>query len=342
MKKNILRFFKLILPILLLFAAYKVLRPRHYNVPQSQWRAGTKYWKLSTGSTIACIYIPGTGNKKPYPVIYLHGGPGGHISNNDIEALLPLSEAGFDIYLYDQVGSGRSARLNNIAAYTVTRHINDLAEIISKTGAAKVVLMGQSWGAVLAALFTADNPEKVERLICISPGPIYPLHTELKNAVAPDSLHLKPPYYSNKDGNNAADTWRSKAITFIATRFHKKLAADEEADNFAAYRSSMVNRSTVCDTANTVKPEAGSGFYAGLMTLESLGKVKDPRPALQSVNIPVLILKGQCDNQPWGYTNEYLTVFSNHQFSFIPGAGHFIAVEQPALYLQAIKNFLLK
>ena len=342
MKKNIFRFLRYSLPVLLLFFLYLVFWPRHYNVPPLQLRPGTKYWNLSTGSRIAYTFIAATGNKKQTPIIYLHGGPGGSVSDDVIKDLSPLGNNGYDIYLYDQVGGGRSARLDNINDYTVGRHISDLKEIIHNTGAQKVILIGQSWGAVLAALFTADNAEKIEKIIFTSPGPIYPVLQQLKNDTAPDSLHLKAPFFSNKDGNEKTNNIRTRAIIFWANQFNKKLASDEEADNFATYRNTMVNRSTVCDTANIPKATAGSGFYAGIMTLKSLGQVKDPRPALKNLNIPVLVMKGQCDNQPWGFTNEYLSLFSNHQFKWIPGAGHFIAVEQPLYYIEAIKDFLGK
>lgn len=342
MKKNIFRFLPYALLVMLLFFSYKIFWVRHYDVPKLQVRAGTKYWNLLTGSRIAYTFIPATGSKKPYPVIYLHGGPGGFVTDRDIKALSPLSEIGYDVYLYDQVGGGRSGRLKNISEYTAERHVNDLKQIIQNTGAEKVILIGQSWGAVLAVLFTAANQEKVEKIIFTCPGPIYPVKQQLKNVTPPDSLHFMAPYYSNNDGNEKANNIRARSMAFWAIQFHKKLASDEEADDFATYRSAAVNRSTVCDTANILKAEAGSGFYAALITFTSLAKVADPRPALEKSNIPVLIMKGQCDNQPWGITNEYLTLFSNHQFTFIPGAGHFITVEQPVLYLNAIKDFLIK
>jgi proline iminopeptidase len=342
MKKNIFRFTSYALLVLLIVFLYKIFWPRHYDVPDLQPRVSTKYWKLSTGSNIAYTFIAATGIKKPYPIMYLHGGPGGFITDRDIKTLQPLSENGYDIYLYDQVGGGRSGRLENMNEYTAERHINDLKEIIKNTGAEKIILIGQSWGAVLAVLFTAENPEKIDKVIFTSPGPIYPVQQQFKNVIAPDSLHVRKPFYSNNDGNEKTNNLRSRAIAFWATQFHKKLASDDEADNFAAYRNAAVNRSTVCDTENILKVEAGSGFYSALMTFKSLGQVKDPRSLLKKLNIPVLIIKGQCDNQPWGFTNEYLALFSNHQLTFIPGAGHFITIEQPALYLNAIKDFLIK
>ena len=342
MKRNIFRVIKYTLLLFLVIFLYKIFWPRNYNVPHLQLRASTKYWNLSTGSKIGYTFITGIGRKKKYPIIYLHGGPGGFVSDRDIRVLSPLAEDGYDIYLYDQIGSGQSARLENIKDYTVDRHVKDLKEIVSKVGAEKVILIGQSWGAILATLFTADNSEKVEKLILSSPGPIYPVRQELKNVTPPDSLHLRAPFYSNNQGNEKANNLRIKTITFWATKFHKKLASDKEVDDFATYLNFEVNKSTVCDTSKILKAVAGSGFYAEVMTFKSLGQVQDPRPKLKNSNIPTLVMKGQCDNQKWGFTNEYLELFLNHQFAFIPDAGHFISVEQPESYIKVIKGFLIK
>ena len=340
MKRNIFKFIKYTLVVFLVIFLNKTFWPRKYNVPKSQLRASTKYWNLSTGSKIGYTFIKGIGSKNNYPIIYLHGGPGGFVSDRDISVLTPLAEDGYDIYLYDQIGSGQSARLECINDYTVGRHVKDLKEIVSKVGAEKVILIGQSWGAILATLFTADNPEKVEKIILSSPGPIYPVRQVLKNVTPPDSLHLRTPFYSNNQGNEKANNLRIKTITFWATKFHKKLTSDKEVDDFATYLNFEVNKSTVCDTAKIVKAVAGSGFYAAVMTFKSLGQVQDPRPKLKISNIPTLVMKGQCDNQKWGFTNEYLELFLKSQFAFIPDAGHFISVEQSESYIKAIKGFL--
>jgi len=96
----------------------------------------------------------------------------------------------------------------------------------------------------------------------------------------------------------------------------------------------------VCDTAHAVIPEGTEGYYVHYMTRLSLGKVPDPRPALKNCNVPVLIMKAQCDNQPWGYTQEYIELFRNHKFVLIKNAGHNIFIEQPAEYIKTIAGFL--
>jgi hypothetical protein len=90
-----------------------VFWPRHYGSPPLQKRADTRYWILPTGSTIAYTLLPGRGVKRPYPIIYLHGGPGGPVSGN-VGELSAFAEDGYDVYLYDQIGGGLSGRLAHI------------------------------------------------------------------------------------------------------------------------------------------------------------------------------------------------------------------------------------
>ncbi len=340
MRKNIFRF--ITYALLLSFVVYMlaVFIPRSYDVPQMHIRKSTQYWDLQTGSKIAYTLVSAKGIKKPYPIIYLHGGPGGFISDRNIEMLEPLSEGGFDIYLYDQIGSGQSERLVNINEYTADRHKKDLEELIKKIGSEKVILIGQSWGAVLATLFIADNPDKVDKAILTGAGPIIPMREELVNTNAPDSLNLRKPPYSNGEANEKSENSRTNAITFWAKSFGKKLASDKEADDFQTYLTLELNKATVCDTSKALKAEGGGGFYAHVMTVQSFNEIQDTRPKLKGSKVPILIMKGQCDNQPWGFLNEYLELFPNHHLKIIPDAGHSISVEQPELYLKTIREFL--
>lgn len=341
MKKKLFRFIKYTLLLCIVIFLLLVFLPRTYDVPQLQKRESTQYWDLPTGSKIGYTLVSAKSIKKPYPIIFLQGGPGGFISDRNIKMLAPLSEDGYDVYLYDQIGSGQSDRLKNINEYTADRHKKDLEEIIKKIGAGKVFLIGQSWGAILAVLFIADNPGKVEKVIFTGPGPIYPLHEQLSKIDPPDSLHLVKPVSTNADANKKADNVRKRFTAYLAIAFGIKLASDKEMDDFQTYQDGF-NKATVCDTSKAPKAQGGGGFYSQVMTFNSLNETKDPRPKLKDSEIPVLIMKGQCDNQKWGYVTEYLELFPIHQLAIIPNAGHSISVEQPELYLETIRGFLNK
>lgn len=326
--------------VLCCIMVYLLFSPRNYDVVQMQQRPGTKYWNLSTGSKIGYTLVPAKGTKMPQPIIFLQGGPGGFISNSNIDIIGQFSENGYDVYLYDQVGSGHSSRLENIREYTAERHTKDLAEIITKIGAEKVILIGQSWGAILATLYAADNSTKIEKMIFTGPGPIVPFRNELVSIKAPDSLDLKQPSYSNFEANKKASNIRTKLTSYFAVQFGKKLADDKEADDYQTYLNAELNKVTVADTTNARKAEGGGGYYAQIMTMKSLPQTPDPRAKLKNSAIPVLILKGQYDNQKWGYLTEYLELFPNHKLVIVPNSGHSITTEYPEIYQSEIRAFL--
>lgn len=321
---------------------FLVFWPASYQVPQNQVREGTKFWDLPSGSRIAYTLIPAKGEKKHFPVIFLQGGPGGPIYDRNISLLSVLADDGYDVFLYDQVGCGFSERLGKIEEYTADRHKNDLEQIVKIIGKERVILIGQSWGAVLATLFVADNPKKVEKIIFTSPGPVFPVNHELESILPADSLQLRKPVYSNHQGRKKAYSLRTKFVEFLAKNMNWKLASDKEMDDFASYLNFEMGKSTVCDTSNAVKIENGAGYYCMIKTVQSLPKVADRRGELSKISIPVLILKGQCDHIKWGFTLEYTWLFPDIQLVIVHDAGHGIAVEQPEIYLKTIRDFLKK
>ncbi|MCW3463541.1 alpha/beta hydrolase [Chitinophaga nivalis] len=341
MKRKILRILKWTFLLFLCIFFFRACIPSKQDTESIKPRHSTKYWDLKTGSKIAYTFIEGKGNKKPYPVIYLHGGPGGYVHSKVIEVLGQLSEDGFDVYLYDQIGGGLSARLKNVNEYTATRHQKDLEAIVSLLKAEKVILVGQSWGGALATLFTADNPNKVDKIILTCPGAVKPVNDSVEKLKAPLSLNLKDPI----DVNGSVISFLLKP-RYIAIRvwalLGKKIASDAEADSYLNKMAEEFTKGLVYDSSKTLTEEGGGGGYCNIKTPTSYRRLADPRPKLINNNIPVLIIKGQYDNIPWGNTNEYKDIFKNSQLKIIEKAGHDIYIEKPDEYLQAMQLFLIK
>lgn len=322
----------------IIFVLY-LFYPRSYDVRAYSELGNTAFWDLPTGSKIGYVHIEGKGQRMSAPIIYLHGGPGGAISEHIITSLSPFSEEGYDVYAYDQIGGGSSERLDDIEDYSLDRHQRDLEEIVKEIGAKKVIIIGQSWGSVLATFYAVDNPDRVEKIIMTGPGPIFPINWKLAEVKAPDSLNLKAPIFSNQDANEVY-TFRDRCIRWMAKAMGQKLVVDAEVDDFFTLLNTSLNRSTVCDTSLINESPGGGGYYAHIMTYKSLNDAKDPREKMRKLQIPVLIMKGQCDNQEWGFAKEYLELFPNASLTIIPNAGHKIEVEQPKSYYREIKTFL--
>jgi len=104
-------------------------------------------------------------------VVVLHGGAGG-----DFRSLLAL-EALSDthrVVFYDQRGAGLSERLA-AERLTLDGYLEELHAIIEMTSPGKpVVLIGHSWGAMLASAFLGQHPDRTDRAILIEPATSMP------------------------------------------------------------------------------------------------------------------------------------------------------------------------
>lgn len=100
-------------------------------------------------------------------VIVLHGGPGAHH-----DYLLPYFDrlaSGRRLRYYDQRGGGRSTISRDVAAGW-QEHVSDLEALLSHWHVLPATLLGYSWGALLALLYTIAHPDHVTRLALVSPA----------------------------------------------------------------------------------------------------------------------------------------------------------------------------
>ena len=83
--------------------------------------AGQRFWDLPTGSRIAYVERPAGGRPRPTPVVFVHGGPGIADMAGDTAYFGRLAGDGYDVWVYDQVGTGRSSRLADPRRYDIAR-----------------------------------------------------------------------------------------------------------------------------------------------------------------------------------------------------------------------------
>lgn len=311
------------------------------SISQDKTVEKIQYWRLPTGSNIAYYYFKGKEPRKTVPIIYLHGGPGAHVTSYNIEAFSKLADDGYDVYLYNQIGSGQSERLQNILDYTVERHLRDLEAIVDLIGATKFIFIGHSWGASLAPVFLAKHPERVEKLIISGPGGIIPKNFDYRISL-PDSVKLKRNEYRKNNTSNHLTTKGYNRLDKICSKADKglKIATDHEIDSLFDCLMMDQTMKTNNDSLKKINFEKGSGGYSNHMTGKYLFTGIDIRDTLSKCNVPILILLGEYDNLPWACVNDYLKVFKNTKLVIIPNSGHSVFNYQPDLCLKLTVDFL--
>ena len=311
------------------------------------------FWDLSTGSHIAYTKISAQGTAKANPVIQVGGGPGapdvdtGEGGRYQSQHFDWLTRLGYDVYIYDQIGSGYSARLADPTQYTVARHVADLEAIRQHIGAPQVILDAGSWGGELTANYMAAHPDRVAKAIIESPTPINP-------AEWPKTVSITP-----ATRLSAAEKQRYNAL-FKQPRFllwmqllqinpiaAHNLVSDQEADAFMGKLFQSAINGVTCNPNQIPTPRdipQGFGFYDNIFTTndaQTKHAGPNPRTLLASNRTPTLLMVGECNYIKWDVAYQYKTTLPNSTLLYFPHAGHVIDRDQPDLYHASIRAFLL-
>lgn len=315
--------------------------------------AAVQYWPLPDGGELAYLHTPAAGKRRDTPVVMLHGGPGVPalpvMEATGVRPLDFLAADGFAVYYYDQRGAGFSSRadLRRDEAYSVAGHVDDLEAVRKALGAKRMVLVGHGWGATLATQYLLSHPDQVASLIVVSPAPLwYPAFEDMVTPDARAALNevqastlalLERPPFRLVIGRLTASTSRRAAHTMVE---------DYEVDQWwtrsldAEARLGQPNMVCNSDPARLLPPVLGVGYFAYSYTLADALRLPDPRPALERIDVPVLIVRGICDYIRWEVAHEYLTHLPGAEYVAAPAGGYLLWLEQQALLETVAGAFL--
>jgi proline iminopeptidase len=300
--------------------------------------AGQHFWELATGSRIAYVRVPAEGRARETPVIFLHGGPGVPDMRGDSQYFGMLARDGFDVYLYDQVGSGRSSRLSDPRSYTLERDVADLEAIRERIRAERIVLIGHSYGGTLAAAYAASYPERVARMVLSFPGDpsptaggasmLFRLTTKEKLGVYALLLPPRP--------------MLAYSLLQVNPEAAHAFADDPEVD---ARQDRIYNRTRPALHCRDKPPGPalhGLGFYANQYPQSATREPHtDFLPELEGQDIPALVIKGRCDYLSWSSAQEYLEALPDARLLYLEGSGHNAYQDEPERYMAGVRAFVL-
>ncbi len=127
--------------------------------------AGEYEEKFVTVNGVKLRYLDWGSEGKP-PLVCLHGHTGqAHIWDEFAEE----ASSSYHVYAVDQRGHGGSGRASD--GYARDRFVEDLAGFVDALGLSRFTLAGLSMGGWHSLLYTADNPDRVERIVIVDIAP---------------------------------------------------------------------------------------------------------------------------------------------------------------------------
>src|SRR5579871_5322319 len=266
------------------------------------------------------------------PIIVLHGGP-----DFDHSYLLPDLDRLADAYrliYYDQRGRGRSADQVLPEQVSLASDMDDIDQVREYFHLESPALLGHSWGTVLALEYAIRHPERVSRMILMNPAPasrndLASFRKIYVQKLGPDMARQREILASDayKEGDPDA------VVARYRLHFKPALKRSEDYEKLmAVMKAAFVQQGK----EGIIKARAVEDrLMRDTWQVESF----DLLPALQSLNIPTLVIWGDHDFFPLEVAEHISRAIPNAKLVSLKDCGHFAYLECPGEVRGAVSDF---
>jgi pimeloyl-ACP methyl ester carboxylesterase len=278
-------------------------------------------FRTSDGRTLA-YRTSGSG-----PTLVCHpGGPG--FSSRYFADLAGLG-GHFTLAMLNPRGSEGSDPAPDPRGYTTEDYVADLDGFRAHLGLDRMLLLGHSHGGVVAQAYAARHPERVERVV---------LASTLARFQAEQEAAMQAAMATRSD-----EPWFEDAAAALEAEQAGEWGSDEELAGLAL-REFPFYFATYGDRERAylrlLDGEIPCGAALKLFN-EEVFTTFDLRPALGRISAPALVITGE-DDFICGPVSarEVADGIDGAQLVLLADCGHFVFVEQPERFAEAIRSFL--
>jgi proline iminopeptidase len=257
------------------------------------------------------------------PAIILSGGPG-----FDVDYMTPVADAlpAFRRILLEQRGTGRSVpetlRAEDMTLSVVVEDLEALREHLRQD---RLLLVGHSWGGMLAMAYAAAHPDRVDRLVLIdSGGPTLEFTTWFEDNIR---ARMRP------EDVEAERYWMEAAKRGVGA---DKVALETARALTPAY---FFDRAKGLAFAATMQDGSLHAAPSALLFAD-LAKSYDLRAGLRRLARPTLIVHGHQDPMGDKTAEDLHGLIAGSTLVYLDKCGHFPWVEQPDAFRRAIDAFM--
>lgn len=258
------------------------------------------------------------------PLVVWPGGPardpaylGTHDSHGTLGGLADVS--GRSLVVPDPRGTGASPRPDDPAAYAAPRLADDLEALRRHLGLETLDLLGHSAGGFVTLLYAAAHPERVRRLILVTPS---------------RALEVSDAEWEARVQQRAAEPWFAEASA--ALEADEPTPATRQAMSPFLYGAwTQGARDHAASDGAQRNREGTAAFWADLPDNDEAIR------ALGILTAPVRVVVGELDLVPGPEMGERIAaLFPNGRCVVQSGAGHFPWVDNPALFAALVTKAL--
>jgi proline iminopeptidase len=262
------------------------------------------------------------------PLVLINGGPGG--THNGFHPYFSQLKDIARIIYYDQRGTGKSSKDDTGKTYTIKQAVEDLESLRKGLKIDQWVVLGWSYGGLLAQLYALKYPEHVKGLILVAStsGVSEPITKPVR-----DQMFISQ---AEEDAiNNIRKKYYEGKITGTQSFYNQQLSGDWKRQSYYKPTSEELIRKVLYEWSPAPGFEEKMRSEADKINLK--GKFDD-------FKIPTLILEGKWDLLWWNPDRAEI-MRRNHpnaQVVVFDKSGHTIFADEPDKFFGLLRNFLEK
>jgi proline iminopeptidase len=253
------------------------------------------------------------------PVAFLlHGGPGG--DHTSYKPLFSALADRFQLVYIDHRGQGRSAR-GDRSNYTLYNNIEDIEALRKYLGLEQIIVIGGSYGGMVALGYAARYPHAVSHLIAYATVASYEFLAKAQQTLqeigTPVQIEIAQQLWDgNFRSNDELKTYFELLNPLYSYRNKSVPQPTDNSERILAYEATN---------------EAFSGFLRSY----------DIRSELPKIVAPTLVLAGRHD---WicapEFGEEIARLIPNSQLQIFEESGHLLRVDEPERLIDSIAQFV--
>ncbi len=271
------------------------------------------------------------------PLLILHGGPG---ASHDyfLPHLLPLARKNRLVFI-DERGSGKSAKLEEPALYTVDNMVEDAEAVRRALRLGKINLLGHSCGGVLAQAYALKYQKNLSHLVLCS---TFHSTQELNDVFKSMKANMDPELRARIEKFEQAGLF-GHGKAYEKNRYPSEYMVAAWGEGYFPYLYQKR------PDANYDPNQAGNmawdvyremwGSHGEFVVDGNLTCV-EYASRLPSIKVPTLITVGDHDECDPRLSKEMHSLIPGSKLVILPESGHMTFVDQPMLFLQAVESFL--
>jgi len=315
--------------VMLAQVAVAVFLPEPARSQQAREELGPSESRVRVDSTSLYVRTIGQGQS----VIVLHGGP-----DFDHRYFLPdLDRLGdsFRLIYYDQRGRGKSAQDVRPEEVSLASDLDDLDKVRAHFGLEAPVLLGHSWGAVLALKYALRHPSRVSRLILMNPAPVSEVDVaEFRKAY----LEKLGPAMERQRAIVVSPAYQAGEPEAVVARYRIHFRpAFKRVEDFERLMAAMRDAFISQGSDGILKARA---VEDRLMRDTWQVPGYDLLPQLRSLRVPTLVIAGDQDFIPVKLAEHIANAIPGAALVTIKDCGHFSYLECPDDVRKALDGFM--